>query len=61
MKRQEWTNRCAKRLQKNAGLSWQQALREASTLADRESDTHGASGIAWQSPEDAADSENVER
>ncbi|MFT0138752.1 hypothetical protein ACEK07_21255 [Alcanivoracaceae bacterium MT1] len=56
MTRQEWTNRCAQQLWKrDSSRSWQSVLRRAGTLADVQSDLNGASGLAWQSPEDAAD------
>lgn len=56
MTRQEWTNRFARRLRKlDPAVSWQWAMRYAASAADDQAELHGSSGLAWQSPEDAAD------
>lgn len=56
MTRQEWTNRCARQLRlRKPDLAWRHALMEARGLANDQAELHGASGLAWQSPEDAAD------
>jgi hypothetical protein len=51
----EWVNRCARRIQKLIGEKWPQALQSAGNIASLQADENGASGLAWQSPEEAAD------
>lgn len=55
MTRKEWVAACADRIMKTAGTSKFIAVILADDLADRETDKHGASGLAWMSPADAAD------
>ena len=59
MTRREWTTRFARRCRKlDPAVTWQWAMRYAATAADEQTDLYGASGLAWQSPEDAADEED---
>ena len=61
MARQEWKNRYARRLRKlNPAITWQWAKMEAATAADDQAERYGFSGLAWQSPEDAADEHDAE-
>lgn len=55
MNRTDWVNRCAKRLLSITGDRWSHALRDAASLADEQTVRHGASAIAWEGPEDAAE------
>lgn len=61
MTRQEWTNRAARQLRlRKPDLAWRHALMEAGGMAEEQAELHGASGLAWQSPEDAADEFDAE-
>jgi len=56
MTRREWTTRYARRVRElDPRVSWQWALRYARDAADEQAEINGASGLAWQSPEDAAE------
>lgn len=56
MNRRDWTNRCARQLRKRyPSMSWPVARMHAGGMAEDQAENNGASGIAWQSPEDAAD------
>lgn len=54
MNRTEWTTRCAARLV-SGGYTASWAQLEAETCADEQAELHGASGVAWVHPEDAAE------
>lgn len=50
----EWVNTCAKRI--NATVrDWPESLQMAALCADHQAEENGASGIAWEKPEDCAD------
>lgn len=55
MTRKEWVNRCANRLMKLRGCTWNEAQNLAAACAREQADTNGESGVARQSPEEAAD------
>jgi hypothetical protein len=55
MTRTEWINRCASRYIEASGIDAERARDFANTCADQQADLNGASGLAWDSPEDAAD------
>lgn len=56
MTRDEWVKRCARQLRRrDSSLQWRFALMWAGGIAKDQADLYGESGIAWESPEDAAD------
>lgn len=55
MTKDEWITRCARRLVAQSGCTPRWARMEAGNLAAAQAELNWASGLAWQSPEDAAD------
>lgn len=52
--RSQWITRCAQQLEKLARFTVPTAHDLASTLADEQAEQNGASGLAWEAPEDVA-------
>lgn len=57
MTRRDWVVRCARRFQKAAAMTWSESLHCASVCADQQAEHNGASGDAWDEPEETADEE----
>jgi hypothetical protein len=54
MTRREWVNTCAKRINGTV-RDWPQSLSMAGQCAEKQSWENGASGLAWEKPEDLAE------